>query len=337
MAGHLFGYEAVQAIDAQARGLREARGAVEDVALRSSDAYAVMARLGAALAATSLRFHEGLRSGAFNGSLEAGTAVRLASLLRYATGIVSLDVYELEHGRVGTPGVVIEDLVDALSDAIDELTRPVDAIKHQAKTVTVGISRPEEDLFSSPPVAEVLGVGVSRDRLTYRVLRTLAGLAPAVEEATGWTRYAVDGTVDDNAATIRVLGKGGIASAIPSRAESGARPALRGTKHRASTLREVTVAKGATDGRTVIIVPEIARGVVVGITLLHARFADRLPATAMRGVLERYQQRYSALVDAVTEVEPSFDDDRLAELPVIDLLTSPVHGLARHWTGGVKA
>ena len=44
----------------------------------------------------------------------------------------------------------------------------------------------------------------------------------------------------------------------------------------------------------------------------------------------RYQSRYGALVDAVTETA-AFTDDRLAELPVIGLLTSPVHVLAEAW------
>ena len=52
-----------------------------------------------------------------------------------------LDSYQLEtSARPGTPGAVIEELTAALTSGIEELTRPVDAIKHQAKTVTVGIS-----------------------------------------------------------------------------------------------------------------------------------------------------------------------------------------------------
>ena len=155
VVGHLFGYEAALAIDAQARGLREARGAIEDGI--SSPAVADVERLLADLRPTfepiAARFHDGLRSGAYNGSLEAGTAVRLASMFRYALGIAPLDAYQVEHGRVGTPSVVIEDLTSALTAAIEELTRPVDAIKHQAKTVTVGISRSDESLLDVALVA----------------------------------------------------------------------------------------------------------------------------------------------------------------------------------------
>jgi glutamine---fructose-6-phosphate transaminase (isomerizing) len=228
---------------------------------------------------------------------------------------------------------VFEDLAAALTRAIDELTRPVDAIRHQAKTVTVGISRSEEELFRAPLVAAALSAGAPRERLTYRVLRALGALGPAVEEVTGFTRYRIEGPVGAGAAgaaRIFVLAKGGVAAELRSRAEGEGGDVLRGTKHRASTLQEVTVAKGGTDGRTVVLIPEIRQGTVEGLTLLHARFADRLPGATMRAVLEGYQSRYGALVDAVTETA-SFDDERLADLPVIDLLTSPVHVLAEAW------
>ena len=98
-----------------------------------------------------------LRAGGYDGHLEAGTAVRIASLLRYAIGIVPLDVYQVEHGAVGTPSRVVEDLTAALTAGIEELTRPVDAIKHQAKTVTVGISRSDEELLQVALVARGAG------------------------------------------------------------------------------------------------------------------------------------------------------------------------------------
>ena len=41
--------------------------------------------------------------------------------------------------------------------------------------------------------------------------------------------------------------------------------------------------------------------------------------------------RYAALVDAVTETEPTFRDDLLASIDVVDLLTEPVQRLADRW------
>jgi glucosamine--fructose-6-phosphate aminotransferase (isomerizing) len=334
VVGHLFGYEAALAIDAQARGLREARGAIEDAV--SSPAVAdvdrLLADLRPALEPVSARFHDGLRTGSYNGSLEAGTAVRLASMFRYATGIAPLEAYQVEHGRVGTPSVVIEDLTSALTAAIEELTRPVDAIKHQAKTVTVGISRSDESLLDIALVQAALTAGAARDRLSYKALRTLAGLDAAVVDVVGYTRYRIEGDVEDGEATIVVVDRGGIARDLPQRTERN--PLLRGTKHRVATEREVTVAVGRSDGRTLVLIPEVKGTQCTGITLLHCRFADQLPAGRMRSVLEAYRGRYAALKDAVTETEPTFRDDLLGSLPPIEILTTPVNVLADRWRSG---
>ena len=276
LAGHLFGYEAALAIDASARPLREARGCIET--LVAVGRAAADDPLGGARRATSsrsrARFFDGLRAGNYDGSLEARTAVQLASMLRYAIGVVPLDAYQVEFGKVGTPSTVVEDLTAALTKAIEELTRPVDAIKHQAKTVTVGISRSDETLLQVPLVREVLATGAARDSLTYRALRTLVALDAAVEAVIGWTRYRIEGDPARGPATVHVVDRGGIARDIPSRTDDN--PVLRGTKHRVATEREVTVVRGRADERTLILVPEVKGAQTTGITLLHVRFLDRL-------------------------------------------------------------
>ncbi|MGZ4692903.1 MAG: SIS domain-containing protein [Acidimicrobiales bacterium] len=333
MAGHLFGYEAALAIDAQARPLREARAAIES-AISAGPTRAgddLLADLVPTLEAPASRFFDWLRSGDYDGHLEASTAVRLAALFRYALGVLPLEAYQVEHGKVGTPSVVIEDLTTSLTRAIEELTRPVDAIKHQAKTVTVGISRSDESLLQVPLVLEVLSTGVARDQLTYGSLRTLANLDPAVVEVLGFTRYRIEGRVDDDhhPASVVVVDRGGLGRELTSRTETS--PELRGTKHRVATERLVTVARGRHDGRTVIIVPEVKDTQATGLTLLHVRFPDHMAVGAMRSVLQGYRGRFSALKDAVTETEPTFRDDLLGTLSVVDLLTEPVNDLADHW------
>ena len=49
-------------------------------------------------------------------------------------------------------------------------------------------------------------------------------------------------------------------------------------------------------------------------------------------MLQGYRGRYAALKDVVTETEPAFDDARLADFDVIDLLTEPVAELADRWS-----
>jgi glucosamine--fructose-6-phosphate aminotransferase (isomerizing) len=329
MAGHLFGYEAALAIDSSARPLREARAAIQSAVSGAGVGDDLLARLAPAIEGPAATFLDGLRVGAYDGHLEAGTAVRITSLVRYATGIVPLDVYQVEHGAVGTPSRVVEDLTAALTTGIEELTRPVDAIKHQAKTVTVGISRSDEELLQVALAREVLSAGASRDALSYRALRTLVALDPAVEQIVGFTRYRIEGDVEADGATIHVVDRGGISINLRSRTDDD--PRLVGTKHRVATQREVTVARGRRDGRTVIIVPEVKDNVTIGVTLLHARFVPHLPADVARTVLQGYQGRYGALRDAVTETAPTFDDSRLATVDLVDLLTEPVYVLADRW------
>jgi glucosamine--fructose-6-phosphate aminotransferase (isomerizing) len=329
VVGHLFGYEAALAIDAQARPLREARAVIEAAASGGRDSHDVLDEIRAQLEPLAARFLDDLRAGSYNGALEASTAVRLASVLRYATGLIPLDAYQLDFGRVGTPAVVVQDVTDALTAAIEELTRPVDAIKHQAKTVTVGISRSEDDLIRVPLTEAALAAGAPRDRLSYRALRALASLDAAVEDVSGYTRYRIDGSVAEGTATIHVVDGGGDMAGLPSRTAQD--PTLTGIKHRVAFEQEVTAARGRRDGRTLVLVPETKDKQTTGLTLLHVRFADRLPAADARTVLEGYRGRYGALRDAVTETEPTFRDEVLGAVTVIDLLDLPVHVLAEHW------
>ncbi|HTN80918.1 MAG TPA: SIS domain-containing protein, partial [Acidimicrobiales bacterium] len=328
MAGHLFAYEAALAIDAQARPLREARAAIEaavEAEVRDDD---LLGWLTPRLEPVARRFLDGLRSNAYDGHLEASTAVRVASLLRYATSTAPLDAYEIEHGRVGTPSAVVEDLSQALTRAVEELTRPIDAIKHQAKTVTVGISRSDETLLAVPLVQAVLDAGAPRDRLGYRSLRKLGALDAAVEAVIGFTRYRIDGDPLSDQAMIAVVDRGGIGRDLESRTERN--PRLRGTKRRVAVEREVMAARGRSDGRTLVFVPEVKGSETTGITLLHVRWVRRLSAAAARIVLEGYG-RYGALVDAVTETEPTFRDDLLGTIDVVDLLTESLQRLADRW------
>ncbi len=359
VAGHLFAYEAARVIDSLADPLREMRVSVEAAIGRYTALPATQPATQSAIppapsttdllkdvaqdiAAPTNQLLAALQAGTYDGHLRVATALRLAVVLPFVQGVTPLESYQQTLGKVGTPATVLEDLEGALNTAIDELTRPVDTIKHQAKSVTVGISRAEDSLLSSLLVSEVIAAGVPRDRLSYAALQALAALDPAVEAVSGYTRYRIDGevTADSGAlhevsidltrvgATISVVDRGGIAREIVSRTTEDSR--LRGTKHRAAFEREVTVGRGS-DARTVIHVPETKDGRVVGLTLLHCQFAGIIPAHQMRAVLRGYRGRYGALVDAVTEVLPAFNDDVLGEIDVVDLLTRPVHVLAENW------
>ena len=331
MAGHLFGYEAALAIDALAKPLRRLREVIEVVVARGGNGDAALDQVVDHIGPTSAQFLASLHTGSYDGNLEASTAVRITSLLRCVSGPEPLEAYQRETGRVASPGVLLDDLVAALTRGVDELTRPIDAIKHQAKTVTVGISRSEEGLVDRALVRAVLEAGAARDHLSYAALKVLAALDGAVQSVVGYTRYAIEGDPRSEHATISIVDRGGLARDLVSRVESGAH--LVGTKRRVAVEQEVLVARGRTDGRTVVIVPEVKGSITVGLTLLHVVFFERLPASAVRQVLQGYDRRYDRLVDWVTETEGSFREDRLGEVSLVDLLIAPVSESANHWRG----
>jgi glucosamine--fructose-6-phosphate aminotransferase (isomerizing) len=284
MAGHLFGYEAALAIDASANPLRAAREIIEQLVDGGRTGDEVLERLRADLREAAEQFGDGLRAGLYDGHLEASTAVRLSGMLADVFSDHPVERYQQTSGKVGTPAALIEDLVVALTRAIEELTRPVDTIKHQAKTVTVGISRSDEGVIDRELVQAVLDAGAGRDVLSYRTLKVLADLDPAVAEVRGYTRYAIDGDL------ISIVDRGGISRSIVSRVEGNHQ--LSGTKRRVAAEQEVLVATGRRDGRTVILVPEVKSGQTTGLTLLHVGLHDRLAVDVARSGLQGYDRRY---------------------------------------------
>ncbi|MYI55761.1 MAG: SIS domain-containing protein [Acidimicrobiia bacterium] len=330
MAGHLFGYEAALAIDACAEPLRRTRGAIE-AALDAepdgavTDAEAMLAALAPAIAAGAEQFGRRLRDGGYDGHLPAATALRLDALFRYALGVLPLASFEIDFGEMGTPAGVLERLLGALSEAIEELTRPVDAIRHQAKTVTVGISRSEEALLQVPLTEAVQAAGARGERLSYETLSTLAGLDQAVARITGHVRYIIDGE------RVEIADRSGVGASFESRV--GRDPTLRGTKRQVSRERRVLLTRGLRDGRLILLVPEIKGGEVVGLVLLHVELRERLEPAVAADVLRRYRDRFSRLRYAVTETEASFDEALLAEVPTEDLLVGDIGAIAARWRG----
>jgi len=332
MVGHLFGYEAALAIDALARPLRQTREVVEHAVERGGQGSQLLAKVHAEIGVPANRFFDALATGAYDGNLEVSTAVRVVGILRTAMAANPLQTYQRDTGKIATPETLLDDITAALTRAIDELTRPVDAIKHQAKTITVGISRSEEGLLDRALVKAVLNAGAARERLPYGVLKVLADLDPAVSQVVGFTRYRVEGDPAQPDSTIAIVDRGGIARDLQSRVDTT--NALRGTKRRVAMSQEVLVARGRRDNRTVIFVPETKGQETTGITLLHVLFHDRLPAGVLKLVLAGYDNRYDRLVDAVTETESTFREDRLAEVSVADALILPITATADMWRAG---
>ena len=337
MAGHLFAYEAALAVDSLADPLRSTRALLEQaIAEIETDRLDPEATTEAVeqhwrelqepVRAYGKQFAEGLAQGDYDGHLSAGAAAKLSSLYKYSGGVTTMKSYQQEFGVVGTPSTVWQDFLEALNEVIDTLARPVDAIRHQAKTVTVGITRSDEELLSRPLAASVTAAGAPREALSYETLRELAALDPAVAEITGHIRYKIDGE------QLVIADRAGASLVIPSLVDSD--PELRGTKHHAAAEQRIFLTQGRRDRRTILIVPEIVSAETTALTLLHLELQEFLPAEVAVAALRGYRGRYEALWGAVTETEKHFDIEKLAEVPVVDLFTEPIVTLADRWRRG---
>ena len=116
----------------------------------------------------------------------------------------------------------------------------------------------------------------------------------------------------------RLWGRSGFRPFETERANARRWPIGRTSRLRAVSLRPEAYAKSASDS-----------------AMVRTRAPSlRISSTTARSVLEQYRNRYSALKDAVTETEPTFRDDLLAEIALVDLLTAPVYVLAEMWRNG---
>ncbi len=293
VVGHLFGYYAARAFDARADTLRRVRAELTRAATdRSEDASPLsVLRVGTESARQLLEFHAELESGQLDSGLGSGTTVCLARAIDVLLGRQSPD----ELG-----GSAVDRILAALTDAIQELARPIDAIKHQAKTVTVGISRSEATRGAIGD--ELRAAGIAVEQLAESTRAFVAAFDSLVLKVDGATVYSVGGLDalgrPTDATTIEVVEKRGCARGILSRSED--RGELSGTKWGVVRRRALHLGYGQTDGRRILILPTLGEGQTL-LILLHLSLVEDAPAPVLLRALEAHGTRLEELRIAVTE------------------------------------
>jgi glucosamine--fructose-6-phosphate aminotransferase (isomerizing) len=318
-AGHLFAYHTARAIDRKADPLREALAALEasvDAGLTSLD------ELDGAFDGLHQFLAEAAR-GSVRGVLTSDVALGLAhaaSLLRGGPA-----------ARAELPAETadpVEFVRAQLTAAVDELTRSIDSVKHQAKTVTVGTSRGDSDLLDNALSAAVVEAGGDPSVLSYPVLLALRAFSRVVARVDGTTRYQIGWS--PGSTTLRVARKTGVARDLASRADAGTE--LSGSKRLAVRSRAIRLVRGARDGRLVLMIPEQTGGRVHALTLAHVALVERAEPADLMEVLE-LTGRLEEIRAAITETDTPFAATALAALPVETVLIGPVEQVVRDVTG----
>ena len=265
LVGHLWGYYAALTINEGSRFLfnfrQELQAAMDGFTKDGLDIYEIA--LEKSFRERIIRFYHEFRKcqeeNRMSGTIGVKATTHLVLLLKYLGGKLPLTDFELDFGIKGTAANMFNKLFDSLGEAINCLARPVDAIKHQAKTVTVGTSRIEEKtegfLFDF-----LKSKNFSLSQLTINNIMVIKNLQNIISQINGTTLYRISGInllgepTEDT--SIELIEKTGSSASIISRSEQDKR--LKGTKRIIVRRGNVYIGKGRKDDRSILVIPLIS-------------------------------------------------------------------------------
>ena len=265
LVGHIWGYYAALAINEGSRLLFEFQDSIQrsidDLTDKGLDVYEVI--LEKTFKEKVVRFYREFQKKKVERSIPTimglGAVSDLTLLLKYLAGRLPISDFEIDFGVKGTPLNMLNRLFKCLGESINTMARPIDAIKHQAKTVTVGTSRISEKveglLFETLESYEF-----TPSQLTAGNIIVMKNLQEIISKVEGAIRYRIrslsilgEPTAET---TIEVEKKAGVLKPIPSRVETDTK--LKGTKRIIVREGNVYIGKGRKDDRSIVVLPIIS-------------------------------------------------------------------------------
>lgn len=332
LVGHLFGYHAARAFDAHADDLRRLRAGLSRALERETEDSFTLDSLDLEDdwldQARALR--ECLLDGSLDSCLDPASASQLVLLLQAA---LSRNPGDLPPSLVqgSTPEALVEALLDVISQAIHELARPIDAIKHQAKTVTVGISRGEDSGEGGLLRQAIRECGLEDFQIPESTRAFLGAFEPVVASVEGSTLYRVSGLDavgrprEDS--RIQTIARSGSARELVSRCDQES--PLAGTKWGVVKRGEVYLGRGQTDGRKILILPATGEQSEGHLLLLHLEIQSAAPVESKLAALRLLGDRLEELKIAITEQQQSWNPALLGSIDAETLYFSPPEEVAR--------
>lgn len=331
LAGHIWGYYAACSLDDIARAMKGFRTNMADVAkeqekkeytiyesMQDRDLHRVVDEF-------AYEFNTWRSSGQL-ASLSVEVASDISLLLKYAKGKLPVEDFwvEFQNKRVSSSPIDMLDL--SLKRAIDELSRPVDAIRHQAKTVTVGTSRKTE--VPRGPLFDVFGeLGFSLENVRAKDVIILKRLQNAILQVKGYTLYDVasldDQGIPTDRSTLTIVSRHGIAVAMRSRYDKPA--PLKGTKNTIVRTGKVYAGVGRSDNAPIIIVPFFGQHrIITNLLLLHVDFNEELGIEQKK---ETLGLKLNDITNLINEYNIPWKDEFLEPLSLKYLLGEDVEGI----------
>ena len=328
LVGHLWGYFAALAINEGSRFIYECRTRVQEIldeyiALGHNEYEVILEnQFREQIAQFYNRFTKKRRENGFPPDMGLDNATNITLLLKYLSGRLPVSDFEIDFMIKGTPANMLEMFFKALNQAINAMARPVDAIKHQAKTVTVGTSRIKET-FEGLVFDELGRHDIQLSQITNKNVLVIKHLQEVIDRINGGLLYRITGlnllgevTPDTR---ITVLEKTGILAGETSRVESD--PQLKGTKNIIIREGNVYIGKGRKDKKNILVIPVLSAdpatsNIIEYILSLNLTFKPSESVSLLKKI-KALGGKYTRLKDWILESENiSWDDKYLNLVPV---------------------
>jgi glucosamine--fructose-6-phosphate aminotransferase (isomerizing) len=328
LVGHIWGYYAALAINDGSRFLyrfqEELNYSLREFTAQGLDVYEIILEkpFREKIAKFYTEFRKKRTAKKFPVTVGVDTASDLTLLLKYLSGRLPVSDFELDFNQKGTAVNMLNAVFKCLGESISFMARPVDAIKHQAKTVTVGTSRISERLEGILFDA-IAGENFSISQITNSNILVLKNVQAIIDQIEGSILYRIDGLnflgEPAERTSIEVINKQGPTAKLPSRVETD--NALKGTKRIIVTQGNVYIGKGRKDDRSILVIPILATSDthlnrIEYLLLLHISFKENVP---LQSKIKALGGKYEHIKDIVQENSIPWRDAFLDEVETQEL------------------
>jgi glutamine---fructose-6-phosphate transaminase (isomerizing) len=328
LVGHIWGYYAALAINDGSRFLYgfqdEIKKTIEDYTAQGLYIYEIILEkpFREKIAEFYNKFRKKRAANQFPVNIGFDLVPDLTLLLKYLSGRLPVSDFDLDFNQKGTAANMVNTFFKCLAVGISTMARPVDAIKHQAKTVTVGTSRISERIEGI--LFDALSIeNLAISQLTNINIIVLKNLQDVIEQIEGSTLYRIDGLSvlgelsEDT--TIEVIKKRGDIADVPSRVERDNR--LKGTKRIIVRKGNVYIGKGRKDERSIMIIPiltssDTGPNRIEYLLLLHVSFRRNI---ALVTRIKALGGKYEHIKNIVQENSIAWQDTFLDLLEIQEL------------------
>nr|WP_322787248.1 SIS domain-containing protein [Desulfobacula phenolica] len=331
LVGHIWGYYAALAINEGSRFMYKGRAQVqnllEEYTAMGHDVYEVL--LEKKFRETIARFYNDFskkrRQGGFPDAMGLDNVANLTLLLKYLSGRLPVSDFEIDFETKGTPSNMLHTFFETMGQAINTLARPVDAIKHQAKTVTVGTSRIREK-FEGLVFDELAANHIQISQVTNTNVLVIKNLQEVISRINGALLYQISGLSllgeVNHETKIKIVNKTGSLKDKPSRVETD--PRLKGTKNIIVREGNVYIGKGRKDKKNILVIPIISSNpatpnIIEYILSLNINFKPSHDVSLLKKI-KALGGKYNRLKDWILESDNFKWDDKYLNLVEVETL-----------------